>query len=134
VTIMTLPETLEQRRTGWDDSKGSPRLVDVSDDDEETGEEVDDPVIGPAPRVRTIRRVAHTVVTRVKEARIAIVSQDLILLVPTFFVVPLYSLLGEFLPHSVAKRFGWRDSTVCRIRSNVLSSKGDEWVIYLTFH
>ena len=118
VAIMTLPETLEQRRTGWNDAKGQPQVVDVSDDDTETNEDVDDPVIAPAPQVRSIRLIANTVVTRIKEARIASVSQDLILLVPTFFVVPLYSLLGEFLSHCVSKRFGWQVSHVCLLHSN----------------
>lgn len=117
LTMWILPETLEHRRTGWDDCKGFPQLATVSDEEEEEGgsEEVDDPLIGPAPRLRTIRNVAQTVLKRVQEARIAIVSQDLILLVPTFFVVPLYSLLGEFLSECVARRFGWRVSNVSSI-------------------
>jgi hypothetical protein len=119
LTMWILPETLKHRRTGWDDCKGFSQLATVSDEEEEEeeggNEEVDDPLVGPAPRLRTIRNVTKTVLRRVQEARIAIVSQDLILLVPTFFVVPLYSLLGEFLSECVARRFGWRVSNVSSI-------------------
>jgi hypothetical protein len=117
VAVMAMPETLEHRRTGWQDPKGTSRVVDVSDDDIDSAEDTDDPVPAPeppAPRVRSIRHVASAVVTRVKEARFATVSQDLILLVPTFFVVPLYSLLGEYLSECVHRRFGWSVSKVCR--------------------